>query len=496
MRLAWFAMGALLLGCGGTSDGDSDGGPGGMEPPGPQVEKTATGLRLKEISLYQSLKSPLMIDGNVITSNIPTVQGRPALIRVFVDPTPEWQPREVVVKLELATESGMEFPPQYVQRFVQWGSTEEDTLSTFDFQIPGEQLTADVGYSVEILEADPSVEANGTTQGARWPVEFPKLLISTNDAGGPLRVVIVPVQYNADGSGRVPDTGPQTLQNFRDAFFKMFPVPEVEITVRQQPMPFNITVTPNGGGWQQLLEQVLITRQNDRAPDNVYYYGLFNPAPSIFQFCSQGGCIGGLSVLPGETDVFLRGSIGLGFGEGFPGLNSTGTLLHEIGHAHGRPHAPCGLFGQPSDPAYPHADARIGAIGYDLITGEFINPNGSHRDVMSYCDPYWVSDFTYTQLFNRTAFVNSTAKVFAPEGPANFRMLRTNGETLEVGNTLKARPLGEAQELTIVNERGVTETVSGFFYPYDHLPGGIVLVEEERAETLELDRSPVWNVIR
>ena len=42
---------------------------------------------------------------------------------------------------------------------------------------------------------------------------------------GPLRVLLVPLRYDADGSGRLPDTSPAQLQAFHDALLAMFPVP-------------------------------------------------------------------------------------------------------------------------------------------------------------------------------------------------------------------------------------------------------------------------------
>ncbi len=54
-----------------------------------------------------------------------------------------------------------------------------------------------------------------------------------------------------------------------------------------------------------------------------------------------------------------------------------------------REHAPCGLYGQPSDRGYPYDDAELGHPGYDILEGELISATES-VDMMSYCEPIWI----------------------------------------------------------------------------------------------------------
>lgn len=53
-------------------------------------------------------------------------------------------------------------------------------------------------------------------------------------------------------------------------------------------------------------------------------------------------------------------------------------------------HAPCGTDG---DPSYPYTDGNIGVWGYDFRTGTLVVP--SRPDLMSYCDPHWISDYNF-----------------------------------------------------------------------------------------------------
>jgi hypothetical protein len=71
--------------------------------------------------------------------------------------------------------------------------------------------------------------------------------------------------------------------------------------------------------------------------------------------------------------------------------DSEGVASHELGHNFGRPHAPCGGAAG-VDPSYPYAGGRIGAWGWNGQT--LMNPQ-QFVDLMSYCNPTWVSDYTY-----------------------------------------------------------------------------------------------------
>ena len=68
-------------------------------------------------------------------------------------------------------------------------------------------------------------------------------------------------------------------------------------------------------------------------------------------------------------------------------------IAHELGHNFSLEHAPCGNAGGP-DPSYPYADGSIGAWGYDFRDGgSLVSPRTA--DLMSYCDPDWISDFYF-----------------------------------------------------------------------------------------------------
>ena len=73
----------------------------------------------------------------------------------------------------------------------------------------------------------------------------------------------------------------------------------------------NSDVSANGSGWDSLLDAIASMRQQDNAPDDVYYYGIFAPASTMGNYCGF-GCVSGLGMIGGPGDSYSRAAIGLG----------------------------------------------------------------------------------------------------------------------------------------------------------------------------------------
>ncbi len=74
-------------------------------------------------------------------------------------------------------------------------------------------------------------------------------------------------------------------------------------------------------------------------------------------------------------------------------ITDASVIAHEFGHNLSLQHTPCGNpLGV--EPAYPHANASPGGWGYDF-GGQRLVPPDEYVDLMSYCSPYWVSDFSF-----------------------------------------------------------------------------------------------------
>ena len=78
------------------------------------------------------------------------------------------------------------------------------------------------------------------------------------------------------------------------------------------------------------------------------------------------------------------------------------TMAHELGHNLSLRHAPCGDPANP-DLSFPYPDGSTGAWGYDFRGGgRLLRPE--YRDLMSYCEPEWVSDYHFTNALRFRLF--------------------------------------------------------------------------------------------
>jgi hypothetical protein len=319
------------------------------------------------------------------------------------------------------------------------------------------------------------------TGGAQYPKAGAPEALGAESSGDQLKVTIVPVQYAGDGSNRLPATDATQLERYRSAMFEMYPARRVDIRVRQ-PYVFASRISASGSGFSSVLEALQNLREEDNAPDDVYYYGAFMPAATLTEYCG-GGCVTGLSsVSSSPSDAFVRASVGIGF----PGQESAITMAHEVGHAHGRAHSPCGGAANP-DPSFPYVGGGIGVQGYNVVTKKLVAA-AEGKDIMGYCQPEWISDYTYQALFDRMQFVNGAkgmANAFATPQPFHIVSVAADG-TLAWGAalTLRARPWGDEHPVEFQRADGsVLATGIAHYYAYDHLPGGYLLVPEPPTAT-------------
>ena len=74
-------------------------------------------------------------------------------------------------------------------------------------------------------------------------------------------------------------------------------------------------------------------------------------------------------------------------------VTSADVIAHELGHNLSLAHTPCGSpLGL--EPAFPYPDGSSGRWGYDFAEERLVSPE-DYVDLMSYCSPYWVSDFSF-----------------------------------------------------------------------------------------------------
>ncbi|HYF38678.1 MAG TPA: zinc-dependent metalloprotease family protein [Gemmatimonadales bacterium] len=135
------------------------------------------------------------------------------------------------------------------------------------------------------------------------------------------------------------------------------------------------------GAWSEILNELDVLRVTENSTN--YYYG-------VARVSYQSG-VAGVAYVSTST-VGGRAALGWDY---LP----SGSLVaaHELGHSWGRNHAPCG-GPQQVDLQYPHLDGTTGIYGIDVAAQTLQQPDLG--DVMGYCDPKWISDYTYRGVLN------------------------------------------------------------------------------------------------
>ncbi|MET0342036.1 MAG: M66 family metalloprotease [Polyangiales bacterium] len=388
--------------------------------PAGQQRAPAAGLRIREVALYQTVKLPLYQNNAWVAPTsrvVPLIQNRTALARIFVDTLAGYRARPLRGTLTL--QNGTTSTVLTSDRTLSAASTDADLNSTFTFNVNGAQIgpSTQVTFAVEEPQCGSTAAA---VAGTRVPATGTQALTAT--ATGKLRVVIVPISVG----GLLPSTTPQDLADIKAALYAYYPVPSVEVSVRSQPLQVAGTMAgQNNAAWSNTLNQVMRTRSADRVDSDVYYFGLVRPAATFATYCRT-GCI--LGIAPQTTRVQASAQVGLGAAFTESKLQNHETIVHELGHAHGRGHAPCVQGGRIAgvDQRFPDKSGAIATWGWDNRNNTLYPP--THKDVMGYCRPNWISAYTYVELAKRAQAVNKAAYVFAGINPVRWHSLIAYGD--------------------------------------------------------------------
>lgn len=415
-------------------------------PAHPDGERLARDIKIREVAVYQGVKVPIVREMMAVQDrNADLVQQREAMVRVFVEPAQGFQSRQLSARLTLQT--GTEAPVRFEQTItVSGASTEKDGKSTFNLALPKEAFKEGTQYQVELRETSKCTPLMGTPTGARFPETGMTALGAR--LTGPVKVMLVPVRYDADGSGRLPDMSEKQLTQMKERLYAMYPTSEVLFTMHE---PVGTTRTDIG----DMLDQLRDLRDTDQPPSDVAYYGMVRQAETFRDYC-QSSCTTGIAGFGSQNGTATAG-MGIGYIDA-----AAGTFVHELGHIYRRPHAPCGGAAGP-DEGYPYPEGGLGSWGYDVKTKELFDP-AEHVDFMSYCSPDWISDYNYQLLLERIIVVNERVnmQVLPPPGPVRvFRTLLVS----ETGQTHwgldlrpKVQPPGDPVMVEVLDAQGAVIT--------------------------------------
>ena len=168
-------------------------------------------------------------------------------------------------------------------------------------------------------------------------------------------------------------------------------------------------------------ESELMRPTRDLLPVNDFQLTVHAPVwtsvdPNSDNVGTMGPELEALYAVEGETGYYMglfraQGSGGLlGIAAGIPSYLSFSILdpfviAHELGHNLNLFHAPCGGADGP-DPFYPYDDGSIGVSGFDMSSESLVSPQT--WDLMSYCEPMWISDYSFSRAMNHRITLGAT----------------------------------------------------------------------------------------
>jgi hypothetical protein len=362
---------------------------------------TTLNLRVAGVQLIQSTQRG---DGSV-----PMIAGRDALLRVFVTADGSNQVQAAVrVRLFAA---GVQVDSFTIGAPGSTVPTAVDTASlagSWNVLIPAARVAS--GMALQVL-ADPNDGVAETDESDNlWPGPAPQAVAVRNVPAFSLR--FVPVNQSVNNlTGAVSNANRAALA---ETTRRMHPLGATTVEVRgtfTTAAPV-LTSDDSNGAWTRILGEIYALRNADGYQGD--YVGIVQT--------TYGSGIAGLGYVGAPAAISWDKA-----------TSAPGVIAHELGHNFGRSHAPCGNPGG-ADPQYPYPNASIGTWGLDLPALDIKAP-GTYKDLMSYCNPDWISDYNYVAILDFRGTSPAVQPTVAADGGPSREGLLVWGRVLN-GNVI------------------------------------------------------------
>ena len=305
---------------------------------------------------------------------VPLVAGRKAMLRVFPTAKQATDARIPGVEAHFFHE-GRKVLVQYISGKPGAIPTEVDEGSldgSVNAEITGDIIQPGLEMFIEI---DPDGTLDPELFVAKRIPETGRLSVEVHDMP-PFDLTLIPfVLTQTHDSARVAlvraiAADPENHETL-GATRRLLPIGDIRVTAHE-PVLTSITDA------RHLLGEVMAVRTLEwieGGKNNRYYMGILPPGFT--------GDAAGVAITSSTVSV---------------ASTSPSTIAHELGHNLSLGHAQCG--GPLSSGWYPYPDGSVGAWGYDFRDGTVVPP--SHKELMSYCRPRWISDFNFKKaLYHR-----------------------------------------------------------------------------------------------
>lgn len=319
---------------------------------------------------------------------------------------------------------------------------------TFNAVLPGAWVRPGLTVQISYLPSDSDRPVSYTEQPAVGH-------------GTSLHLVLVPIQIGG-ATGSIPTT-PFAV---RDLLAMSFPYPHESISVEtRSPLAIaGLTELSSGADVSRVLAEIEAARALENP--GAIYYGFV--ADRVMRTVIGFGRLVGVAYVNSPeyaphawklsalgTDSML--ALAVPDSLGLPWTWWARIMVHELGHVHGRHHAPCGGAGG-ADPAFPYSNGALGSQGiyasfYNDATFGSVGAPASMTDVMGYCEGVWFSDYNYyaiQRFAERYSSATDASAVYAGLSVAREQsFLVLTGEISSSGVALRpaslsARAVGDA----------------------------------------------------
>jgi hypothetical protein len=353
--------------------------------PSPTATPTATAFRPDLIADDLEVTQAIQDLGNTVR----LVQGKSTYVRFYVHSAPRGS-YEAYARLVVTKNGGESVTLEADPRVVVVNPLRGNYYESFLFRLPDDYTTGTIGLVAEVNHERPQggrkvAEYNYTNNEKREIVSF--------ESVPPLNLVLYKVGYEV--SGRIYYPTDEDVRGVESWLRRAYPISTLRTWRRSYVQGIGV---PQG---QAVLDSLTAKRLEDQlwvfsgVPANARYFGLISAFTQA---------IGGLAYVPGwvacgDTEAVAGG-----------GQRAGHELAHNLGREHVRGDIPAhGNCGNESnvDTAYPYPMGFIGGpdadneryYGFDIGTLEIYDAWA--RDVMTYCQPRWMSNYTYRAIMDK-----------------------------------------------------------------------------------------------
>ncbi|MBK5189540.1 MAG: hypothetical protein JJD97_14955, partial [Gemmatimonadaceae bacterium] len=330
--------------------------------------KTLSTLDLSIAAMYLTQST------QTLSGAVPLVQNRDGYLRVFVvanqsnSAAPQVRVRFYINGTLQGSATTIAAPSHSVPTSVNEGALS----NSWNVAVPGSMIKPGLAILADVDPAHAIAESQRGNNS--FPASGTPLALTVRNLPE-LYVRFIPVKQSVNGlTGNVSSSNKDALL---EKTLKIHPIAaySTDVHATYTTDAPALTGSNTNSAWGTILSEIQALRVAEGSSRN--YYGIVKT--------SYTSGIAGISY------------IGAGASVGYDGQGEIEIISHELGHAFGRLHAPCGVSGT-TDPSYPYPAGNIGAYGMDVSTATLYPP--STAEVMSYCHPQWISDYTYTGVYN------------------------------------------------------------------------------------------------